>query len=107
MNDEILNQLASVIRERRQSSAGKSYTKSLLEAGVGKCAKKLGEEAVETVIAATSEDDEALKNEAADLLYHLLVLLESRDIELADVLQVLRERMGISGHDEKNSRKTQ
>ncbi|MGH1352734.1 MAG: phosphoribosyl-ATP diphosphatase [Methyloligellaceae bacterium] len=104
MTDEILNQLALIIRERRKSSSEKSYTKTLLEAGVAKCAKKLGEEAVETVIAATSESNEALTNEAADLLYHLLVVLECRDVDLKDVLQVLDSRMGISGLEEKASR---
>lgn len=104
MANDILFQLVEIIKERRSSTAEKSYTKSLLEAGVGKCAKKLGEEAVETVIAATSEDDEALTGEAADVLFHLLVLLESRDIALDDVLQVLDKRMGISGLEEKASR---
>ncbi len=104
MNNDILNQLAAIIRERRESSSEKSYTKTLLEAGIAKCAKKFGEEAVETVIAATSENDEALTNEAADLLYHLLVMLECRDIDLNDVLRVLDDRMGISGLVEKASR---
>ena len=104
MNDKILDQLVLIIRKRRSSDVETSYTKSLLDAGVGKCAKKLGEEATETVIAALSEDDEALRNEAADLIFHLLVLLESREIELNDVLNVLDSRMGISGHEEKASR---
>ncbi len=69
-----------------------------------RCAKKLGEEAVETVIAAVGESDEALKAEAADLIYHLLVLLESRNIELSDVLAVLERRQGVSGLKEKADR---
>jgi phosphoribosyl-ATP pyrophosphohydrolase len=104
MNLKALEQLAETIRARRLSSAEKSYTRQLLDAGPSKCAKKLGEEAVEVVIAATGEDDEALHNEAADLLYHLLVLLESRDTGLAPVLDVLAARHGISGIDEKASR---
>ncbi len=104
MTDNILNQLALIIKERRTATSEKSYTKTLLEAGIGKCAKKFGEEAVETVIAATSESDDALTNEAADVLYHLLVLLECRDVDLKDVLQVLDDRMGISGLVEKASR---
>ncbi len=104
MANDILFQLVKIIKERRSSTAEKSYTKSLLDAGIGKCSKKFGEEAVEAVIAATSEDDEALKGEAADVLFHLLVLLESRDIALDDVLQVLDKRMGISGLEEKASR---
>jgi phosphoribosyl-ATP pyrophosphohydrolase len=105
MNLAALETLSATIRERRAASAGKSYTRQLLDAGVPKCAKKLGEEATEVVIAALSEDDAALHGEAADLLYHLLVLLESRDTGLAPVLDVLAERHGISGITEKASRK--
>ena len=74
-----------IIASRRQEQAGKSYTKELLEGGAEKCARKLGEEAVETVIAALGTDTGALKREAADLLYHLLVLLEVRQVYTADV----------------------
>ena len=104
MNLNTLQTLADTIQARRTSTAEKSYTRQLLDAGPPKCAKKLGEEAVELVIAATSESDEALHNEAADLVYHLLVLLESRDTSLAPVLDVLAERHGISGLDEKAAR---
>lgn len=104
MSDAILLQLAETIHQRWQASAGKSYTRQLLEAGPERCAKKLGEEAVETVIAALTQDDEALANESADLLYHLLVLLEARGIALAEVLSVLNQRMGTSGLEEKASR---
>jgi len=100
----ILERLAATIHQRRSESAGKSYTRQLLEGGPAKCAKKFGEEAVETVIAATGQDAEALTNEAADVLYHLLVLLESRDIALGDVLAVLEKRQGMSGLEEKASR---
>ncbi len=105
MSDDVLTRLAATIHARRAESAGKSYTRQLLDAGPVKCAKKLGEEAVETVIAGVHQDDAALKAEAADLLYHLLVLLEAREIALGDVLAVLESRMGISGLDEKASRK--
>lgn len=104
MNLAALETLAATIRERRTASADKSYTRQLLEAGTPKCAKKLGEEATEVVIAALAEDDAALHGEAADLLYHLLVLLESRDTGLAPVLDVLAARHGISGITEKASR---
>jgi phosphoribosyl-ATP pyrophosphohydrolase len=104
MSDAILTDLAATIRARRADSADKSYTRQLLEGGPKRCAKKLGEEATETVIAALSEDDAALKNEAADLLYHLLVLLEARRIDVADVLDILAGRMGTSGLDEKAAR---
>ncbi|MCH9807108.1 MAG: phosphoribosyl-ATP diphosphatase [Alphaproteobacteria bacterium] len=106
MSDAVLLGLAATIRERRSAGADKSYTRQLLDAGPSKCAKKLGEEATETVIAALSEDDDALRGEAADLLYHLLVLLESRRIDVADVLKVLDARSGQSGLEEKAARST-
>ena len=88
----------------RRRDAGNSYTRQLLDAGPAKCARKLGEEAIETVIAALTQDDEALKAEAADLLYHLLVLLEARNVALDDVYNLLEARMGQSGLAEKASR---
>jgi len=105
MNDAVLMRLATMIRERRAAGADKSYTRQLLDGGPKRCAKKLGEEATETVIAALSEDDEAFRGEAADLIYHLLVLLESRDIDIAEVLAVLQGRTGMSGLQEKASRR--
>jgi phosphoribosyl-ATP pyrophosphohydrolase len=104
MSDDILARLSATITARRASDADSSYTRQLLDAGPAKCAKKLGEEAVETVIATMGESDEALKSEAADLLYHLLVVLEARHIPLDDVLSVLEQRMGQSGLAEKASR---
>ena len=107
MSGDILAQLAATIAARRLSSADSSYTRQLLDAGPAKCAKKLGEEAVETVIAALGESNQALASEAADLLYHLLVLLESRSVALNDVLEVLEARMGQSGLAEKAARTKQ
>lgn len=104
MSDDTLERLAATIKARRAESAGKSYTRQLLDAGPVKCAKKFGEEAVEAVIAASAQDEAALKAEAADVLYHLLVVLESRGVALADVLSILRQREGTSGLDEKASR---
>jgi phosphoribosyl-ATP pyrophosphohydrolase len=104
MTDDVLAQLAAIIKDRKTAPADKSYTRQLLDAGSSRCAKKLGEEAVETVMAGVSEDDDALRAEAADLLYHLLVLLESRAIAIDDVLAVLEKRMGLSGLEEKASR---
>jgi len=105
MSNDILERLAATIRARRTAAAtGSSYTRQLLDAGPAGCAKKLGEEAIETVIAATSESEDKLKEEAADLLYHLLVLLESRNVSLEDVLSVLERRSGTSGLEEKSSR---
>ncbi len=99
-----LEDLAEIIRARRGAAAERSYTKSLFEAGVPRIAKKFGEEAVETVIAALGEDKAALTGEAADVLYHLLVLLEARDIELAEVLNELQRRTSQSGLQEKAAR---
>ena len=104
MSRDVLSDLAATIAARRHSSADKSYTRQLLDAGPARCAKKLGEEAVETVIAAIGEDDAHLKGEAADLIYHLLVLLEARGVAIGDVLEVLQARMGRSGLEEKASR---
>ncbi len=104
MGNDTLQKLAETIRARRTAPESASYTRTLLDGGPQKCAKKLGEEAAETIIAAMSESDDALKNEAADLLYHLLVLLEARGVPLDDVLAVLEGRMGVSGHDEKAAR---
>ena len=104
MASDTLERLAATIKQRRSATAAKSYTRQLLEGGALKCAKKLGEEAVETVIAGVHQDKSALTAEAADLVYHLLVLLEARDVPFADVLAVLDGRMGPSGVDEKASR---
>jgi phosphoribosyl-ATP pyrophosphohydrolase len=104
MASDILGTLSSVIRSRRNQAADTSYTRQLLDSGPERCARKLGEEALETVIAGVSQGDQELKAEAADLLYHLLVLLESRHIALDDVLAVLAGRMGVSGVEEKAAR---
>ncbi|MFP3921646.1 MAG: phosphoribosyl-ATP diphosphatase [Dichotomicrobium sp.] len=93
MAEDTLAQLAAIIRQRREASADSSYTRTLLDAGPAYCARKMGEEAVETVIAALHDSDDALKLEAADLLYHLLVLLEVREIPYDDVMSVLADRM--------------
>src|SRR5262245_22831824 len=106
MNDDVLQRLAATIRSRRGDEAANSYTRQLLDAGPERCAQKLGEEAVETIIAALGPDTRALTREAADLLYHLLVLLECRQVSLADVLAELEQRMGTSGLAEKAARKT-
>ena len=104
MNRDVLSELAAIIAARRQSSADKSYTRQLLDAGAERCAKKFGEEAIEVVIAALSEDEAHLQAEAADVIYHLLVLLEARGVSVDDVLTVLSARMARSGLEEKASR---
>jgi phosphoribosyl-ATP pyrophosphohydrolase len=100
-----LERLASLIADRALSGGETSYTRKLLDKGVPKIAKKLGEEAVEVVIAALEEDDEALKGEFADLLYHMLVLLQAKGLSLDDVARVLEARLGRSGLEEKAARK--
>jgi len=104
MPNDVLARLAATIKDRRTESADRSYTRQLIDAGPKRCAKKLGEEAVELALAAVAESDDSVKAEAADLLYHLLVLLEVRSIDIADVLAALEARMGTSGLAEKASR---
>lgn len=99
-----LNELDAIIADRAIDGSGSSYTASLLEAGTAKCARKLGEEAVETVIAAMSADPDGLRKESADLLYHLLVLLKSADVSLEEVMAELQTRTARSGLEEKASR---
>ena len=101
---DVLAGLAASIASRRGASPDESYTAKLLSQGVEKCAKKLGEEAVETAIAAVMGDKRHLAAESADLLYHLLVLLEAADVRLADVMAELARRKGVSGIAEKAAR---
>lgn len=88
----LLTRLASTIAERAKSGASESYTVKLLNKGVGKVAQKVGEEAVEVVVAATAETPERLTSESADLLYHLLVLLQAKGVDFNDVLKHLQAR---------------
>lgn len=104
MSTFTLYDLEARVQERALATAETSYTRKLLDKGVAHCAKKLGEEAVETVIAAIHEDDKHLTGEAADLLYHLLVVLHARGIPLSAVEAVLAERQRQSGLEEKASR---
>lgn len=101
MADNVLDRLSQTIRSRREADGDDSYTRQLLDGGVERCAKKFGEEAAETLIAALAQDERALTHEAADLIYHLLVLLEVRGVALADVMAELEGRMGQSGLAEK------
>lgn len=99
-----LEALDSRLAERAQASTERSYTAKLLAAGTAKCAQKLGEEAVETVIAAMSQDRDELVKESADLLYHLLVLLRDGGVSLAEVMAELDRRTAQSGLAEKAGR---
>lgn len=87
-----LAELERRIAVRRTADPQASYSRRLMDKGLPKVAQKVGEEAVETVIAALAEDKTALCNESADLLYHLLVLLQCRDVALAEVIDVLKQR---------------
>ena len=100
-----IHDLASTIDARAASGGEGSYTRKLLDKGAEHCAKKLGEEAVETVIAAIENDREHLVAESADLIYHLLVLLKSRGVRLEEVEAALAQRTSRSGLEEKASRK--
>ena len=105
MSKFTLADLEKRVHERAKASATQSYTRALIDKGVAHCAKKLGEEAIETVLAAVDEERDRVVAESADLLYHLLVVLHARGITLADVEAVLAERTRQSGLDEKASRK--
>jgi phosphoribosyl-ATP pyrophosphohydrolase/phosphoribosyl-AMP cyclohydrolase len=89
-----LNHLKAVIRDRKNNPSEKSYTASLFEKGTNKIAQKVGEEAVELVIEAMDSNDDLFTGEAADLLFHYLVLLEQRGIDFDEIIDVLRERHG-------------
>jgi phosphoribosyl-ATP pyrophosphohydrolase len=107
----ILTRLEQLIAERKAALAAdpalaeRSYVARALSKGRPRLARKLGEEAVETLVAALAEDDKALAGEAADLLFHLLLLLGDRGIPLKDVFAALEAREGVSGIDEKAGRK--
>ena len=101
---DTLARLEATIAARRGASAETSYVAKLLARGTPKVAQKMGEEAVETVIAALGADRSALVGEAADLLFHLMVLLAERDVPLAAVLAELDRREGLSGLAEKAAR---
>jgi phosphoribosyl-ATP pyrophosphohydrolase len=104
MSKFTLSDLERRIQERAKASATESYTRALIDKGVAHCAKKLGEEAIETGLAAVQEDKGRLIAEAADLLYHLLVLLEARGVSLSEVEAALEKRTAQTGHEEKASR---
>ena len=99
-----LDRLAEVIASRKGADPESSWTAKLLAAGPEKAAEKFGEEAVEAVIEAVKGDRARLTAEAADVLYHLLVMLAARDVTLEDVLAELERREGTSGLDEKAAR---
>lgn len=101
---DVFEQLAGVIAARREADPGESYVASLYAKGRPAIAAKVGEEAAETIVAALAEDDAALVHEAADLWFHVLVLLAERGLGPAEVEAELARRFGISGHEEKKGR---
>ena len=100
-----LHDLVTIIDTRAASGGEASYTRKLLDRGPEHCAKKFGEEAVETIIAAVGTNRDDLIGESADVLFHLLVLLKSRGIGLDEVEAALAKRTGMSGLEEKAARK--
>ena len=105
MAEDFLNTLEATIRERRGADPTTSYTAKLFARGRAKIAQKVGEEAVETVIAALQDDRAGLVGEATDLLFHLMVLLADAGLSLDDVRAEMVRREGVSGIDEKAARK--
>jgi phosphoribosyl-AMP cyclohydrolase / phosphoribosyl-ATP pyrophosphohydrolase len=91
---EVLHSLAAVIADRRANPVDGSYTNYLLNEGIDKVGKKIGEESAEVIIACKNDDDSAVALEAADLIYHLLVMLEARDVPVEAVLDELKQRRG-------------
>ena len=104
MSDTLARLEATIHARQESGDAGGSHTARLLAKGPEKCAEKFGEEAIEAIIEAVKGDREKLTSEAADVLYHLLVMLASRKVALADVLKVLAAREGQSGLAEKAAR---
>jgi phosphoribosyl-ATP pyrophosphohydrolase len=104
IDGSVLDRLFAVVAGRRGADPAVSYTAKLLDAGTARIAQKLGEEAVETVIAALGPTPQALVGESADLLYHLLVLWADAGIAPAEIWAALEARMGSSGIAEKQSR---
>ena len=99
-----LKELAATIEARKQADPESSWTAKLLAKGPDKCAEKFGEEAVEAIIEAVKGDRARLVSEAADAVYHLLVMCAARDVSLADIEEELSRRAGKSGIDEKAER---
>ena len=91
-SDNFLLELEAVIANRKNNPSEKSYTSSLFAKGINKIAQKVGEEAVEVVIEAKDNNDDLFKNEAADLLFHYLILLQAKGFKLNDITEVLKER---------------
>ena len=101
---DVLGRLSAEINARRHADASSSYTASLFEQGVDAILKKVGEEAVELILAAKGDDSDHLVKEAADVWFHMLVLMSAKGLGPSDILNELERREGVSGHVEKASR---
>ncbi len=106
-NSEILFRLEALLHERKRAAPSSSYVSALYAKGLDAVLKKVGEEATEAILAAKGDDRAHLTREAADLIFHTLVMLAAKDVALADVLAELERREGTSGLDEKKTRATQ
>ena len=108
---DVLEQLAATLAARRQAEPEQSYVASLHHQGLNKILEKVGEEATEVILAAKDAgaggDREAVVSEVADLWFHTMVMLSHLELDTAEVLRCLRERFGVSGHEEKAARNTQ
>jgi phosphoribosyl-ATP pyrophosphohydrolase len=102
--NEVLQELAKILEQRKLESADKSYVASLYSKGIDTILKKIGEEAAETIIAAKNGDKKQIIYETADLWFHCMVLLADQGLAPDDVLQELQRRFGLSGLDEKAQR---
>lgn len=105
-SNDVLSRLSQAIEERKSQDAKSSYTASLFARGDDAILKKVGEEAVEFILAAKGNDHDHLVSEAADVWFHMLVLLSHKGLDQSHILDELQRREGISGHDEKASRPT-
>jgi len=105
-NWETLDALATIMEERKDNDPSTSYVSSLFAKGSHKIAQKVGEEAIETAMAVAADDNDELIKESADLLFHLMVLLKARGLDMQHVINELAKREGVSGLDEKASRTT-
>lgn len=104
MNDDVLAQLTAVIESRRGMDAKSSYVASLFDKGEDKILEKVGEEAIETILASKTGDTDKIIYETADLWFHSMVMLAHHGLTADDVMHELARRFGVSGHDEKASR---
>ena len=101
---KVLEKLDTTIQERIKESSKNSHTAKLVKKGTEKCAEKFGEEAIELIVASVKKKKKEIISEAADALYHMCVLLRSKDISIQDVLSELVSREGVSGIEEKRKR---